>query len=143
MKPKLLSLIKFILLVAIFYAFLMLNIFNIGERLVPSAKDYLETNIPTEDKDLEEQYLEIGTTTKIQTGHFAANTTNDLESICKDRNICDKITFKGNFTDTEKYRYTKIISKIVDFIAKNGNQDKNIEQVINSIEISKVNGNRR
>lgn len=143
MKPKLLSLIKFILLVAIFYAFLMLNIFNIGERLVPSAKDYLETNIPTEDKDLEEQYLEIDTTTKTQTGHFAASTTNDLESICESTNLCDKITFKGSFTDTEKYRYTKIISKIVDFIAKNGNQDKNIEQVINSIEISKVNGNRR
>lgn len=129
--------------VAIFYACLMLNIFHLGEKLVPSPKDYLEINIPTEDKDLEQQYLEIDTTTQTQTGHFAASTTNDLESICESTNLCDKITFKGSFTDTEKYRYTKIISKIVDFIDKNAEQDKNIEDVIDSMEISKLNGDRR
>jgi hypothetical protein len=45
--------------------------------------------------------------------------------------------------DTEKYTYTKIITKVVQFIDDNGNQNNNIKNVLNTIEVSKENGNRR
>jgi hypothetical protein len=111
--------------------------------LVPSSKDYIQVNIPTENQDLEQIYLEINSITKNQTGHFAADDITKLESLCTSIEICDKIDFNGNFTDTERYTYTKIFSKIVQFIEDNSNADKNIQDVIKSIEISKENGNRR
>ena len=139
MKAK--TVIKFIILVAIFYALLAFNVFHIGEKLVPTTKDYLEMNIPPQDKDLEENYLE--NEPMIQTGHGAANNDNDLKSLCESINICNKIVFQWNFLDTEKYTYTKIISKVVQFIDDNGNQNNNIKDVINTIEVSKENGDRR
>ncbi|MEI6775107.1 MAG: hypothetical protein WCL18_10480 [bacterium] len=137
--------IKFIILVAIFYALLAFNVFHIREKLVPRTTDYLKINIPQSpqdsDQDLESTYLEANT--NIQTGHFAANDTTNLENLCNDIAICDKIQFNGDFLDTEKYGYTKIISKIIKFIDDNGSEDKQIQEVINTIEISKENGKRR
>ncbi len=141
MKAK--TVIKFIIFVAIFYALLAFNVFHIGEKIVPTTKDYVEMNIPTEDVDLEENYLETNTISQGQTGHFAASTTKNLESLCESINICNKIVFQWNFLDTEKYIYTKIISKVVQFIDDNGNQSNNIKEVINTIEVSKENGDRR
>ena len=111
--------------------------------MVPSSKDYIETNTLTESQDLEQIYLQTDAITNNQTGHFAANDIANLESLCNDIEICDKIDFNGKFTDAQRYTYTKIFSKIVQFIADNSNADKNIQDVIKSIEISKENGNRR
>ncbi|MFA6256549.1 MAG: hypothetical protein WC606_05260 [Candidatus Absconditabacterales bacterium] len=135
------TIIKFIIFVAIFYALLAFNIFHIGENLVPSTKDYVETNTPQKNQDGEQTYGETDTTA--QTGHFAANTTTDLESLCNSINICDKILFKGAFTDNEKYWYTKVVNKIIQFIDNNSNENKQIKEVINTIEINKENGSRR
>jgi hypothetical protein len=94
MKKKIITLIKLIILAAIFYALLACNVFHIGEKLVPTTKDYIEMDIPTEDTDLEENYLEPNTTLPTQTGHFAANTTNNLKILCENINICNKIVFQ-------------------------------------------------
>jgi len=143
MKKKIITFIKFIILAAIFYVLLVLNIFHLGEKLLPITKDYIEKNITGEDQDLEQTYLERDTTTQAQTGHFAANDTVDLGSLCTDTILCEKIYFNGEFTNTEKYIYTKIISKIVRFIDENSNEDKQIEETIDKIDINKENGNRR
>jgi len=143
MKKKIIILIKFIIAVIVFYLLLAFNIFHLGERLVPSTKDFLEINVPQEDQNLEENYLNIDTTTQAQTGHFAASNKDILQALCDRIAICGKIHFNGIFSTTEKYIYIKIISKIVQFIADNGNQDKDIKEVISKIDINKENGNRR
>jgi len=143
MKKKIIILIKFIIAVIVFYLLLAFNIFHLGERLVPSTKDFLEINVPQEDQNLEENYLNIDTTTQAQTGHFAASNKDILQALCDSIAICGKIHFNGIFSTTEKYIYIKIISKIVQFIADNGNQDKDIKEVISKIDINKENGNRR
>ncbi len=142
MKKKIIILIKFIILTTVFYLLLAFNIFHLGETLVPSSKDYLQENIPQEDQNLEQNYLNIDTTTKTVTGHFAASTAN-IEDLCASVNICDKITWNGTYTDTDKYAYTKIITKLLGFIDNNSNQNTSIEDVIKRIEINNKNGNRR
>lgn len=119
-----------------------LNVFRLGEKLSPSTKDYLETNAPSQDTTIEDEYLEMDTSIQAATGHGAAVTL-DLDALCEKVGICDKIVFNGTYTTTEKYSYTRIIGKILDFIQKNGDQDKNIKDVITKIEINKENGNRR
>lgn len=140
---KINQIIKFIIIAIIFYALLAFNVFHLGEKLVPSTKDYTNITTPTENQTIEDIYLETWSNTQTQTGHFAANDVANLESLCNNIWICDKINFKWNFTDTEKYTYTKIFSKIVQFIADNSNEDKSIQDVVQNIEISKENGNRR
>lgn len=144
MKKKIVTLIKFIILVAIFYALLVFNIFNIGEKLVPTPKDYIKMDQPPQNEEIEQTYLEINTGTEIQTWHFAANTTTNLETLCMNNIVvCDKIHFNGKFTDMEKYNYIKPISKTVEFIDNNGNQDKDIKEVIGEITINKEIGDTR
>lgn len=143
MKKKIIIFIKFTVAVIVFYLLLAFNVFHLWEKLVPSSKDYLETNIPQEGKDLEEIYLETGIIQTNQTGHFAASSENIYEYLCNNINICDKIHFNGNFVDTEKYSYTKIVDKIIQFIDDNSDEGKKIEEVISKIDINKENGNRR
>lgn len=141
MKKKISIFIKFIILAAIFYAILAFNVFHLWEKLIPSTKDYLNVNIPTGEQNLEEKYFEIDTNT--QTAHGAATIETNLSIICDKINICDKLDFKGTFSTIEKYNYTKMIGKIVQFIDDNGTQDKNIKQVITDIKINKDEGSRR
>lgn len=141
MRKRIIALIKLIIMTIVFYLLLAFNVFHLGEKLAPSTKDYLEMDITQEDEDTEELYLETGA--NMQTGHFAADDTANLESLCESANICDKIQFNGAFTDTEKYGYTKIINKIVQFIDENSDKEKQIEEVIVTIEVNKENGNRR
>jgi hypothetical protein len=117
---KLQTIIKFIILVAIFYALLAFNIFHLGEKIVPSIKDYLQTNIQIEDKDIEETYFSTTDDSK-DIEHFAARNRYEvmLETICNKINICDKVYFSGDYTLYEKYSYTKAIATLVDFIDKN------------------------
>ena len=136
-------LIKFIIFVAIFYVLLAYNVFHLWEKLVPNTKDYLDVNIPHKNQDLEQQYMNNDSRIKEQTGHFAAGNPNDLASLCDSIHICDKIVFNGNFLDTEKYIYTKIIDKIITFIDTNSNQNGKIEDVIGTIEVNKDTGKRR
>jgi len=143
MNRKFITIIKFAILVIIFYALLAFNVFHLWEKLIPSTKDYLETNTPQIDQNLEDTYSEGDVIPQVQTGHFAADTQANLDGLCESIGICDKIDFKGSFTDTEKYRYTKTVSKIVQFIGDNGKEDKDIKEVIADIEINKDNGNRR
>ena len=143
MKDKRIQTIKFIILVGIFYAFLAFNIFNIGEKLVPSAKDYVNGDITQTNQNIEDIYLETGSTTQGQTGHFAASNETDRENLCNTVDMCNKIEFNGNFSDTEKYTYTKIITKIVQFIDNNNNENKQMQDVISTINFNKGNGNRR
>ena len=79
MKDKRIQTIKFIILVGIFYAFLAFNIFNIAEKLVPSTKDYVNSDIPQTNQNIEATYLETveSGTTQGQTGHFAASNATD------------------------------------------------------------------
>ncbi|MEI8009152.1 MAG: hypothetical protein WCI00_07445 [bacterium] len=147
MKDKRIQTIKFIILVGVFYAFLAFNIFNIGKKLVPSTKDYVNSNIPQTNQNIEDIYLETGgsgtTTTQGQTGHFAASNGTDRENVCNTLDMCNKIEFNGNFNDTEKYTYTKIINKIIQFIDDNSNENQQMQDVISTININKGNGNRR
>jgi len=143
MKARIITFIKFIILVAIFYALLAFNVFHLWEKLVPSTKDYLNTNVPTGSQDLEQNYMNSDIVPKAQTGHFAASNINDLASLCASISICDKIHFNGNFTDTEKYGYIKVIDKIIAFIDTNSPQIQKMEQVLSDIEVNKENGNRR
>ncbi len=140
---KIKQIIKFIIFVAIFYAILAFNIFHIGEKLTSQTKDYLDINIPKTDQNLEDIYSDTGILPHTQTWHFAADTEMNMDSLCASIGICDKIHFQGNFSDAEKYWYIKTINKIVQFIVDNGIENKNIKEVINNIEISKENGNRR
>jgi hypothetical protein len=137
------QIIKFIIITAIFYALLAFNVFHIGEKLVPSPKDYVEIELPQAEIEDESDNREIPTSLEEQTGHFAASDILNLETICNTISICDKIDFKGSFSDNERYNYTKTISKIVQFIDRNSDEDETIENVIDTIEISKENGKRR
>lgn len=141
MKAYHITLGKFIIAVGIFYFLLVSNIFHIGDLLSPSSKDYLNNNTTTWEQTIEEKYLNIDN--QEQTWHFAANDITNLENLCNDIGICDKIDFQGSFTENEKYTYTKIISKVVQFISDNSNEDKQIQDVIQNIAIKKENGNRR
>ena len=141
MKKKIIIFLKLIIITILWYLFLSFNIFHIGEKLVPNSKNYLEDTGIQQEQDLESTYLETNIPT--QTGHFAAKDTANLAIICNDIAICDKITFKWVFTDNEKYNYIKIISKIVQFISDNSNENNDIKEVIKTIEVSKENGKRR
>jgi len=136
------TIVKFIIATTVFYLFLAGNIFHIGDLLSPKNKDYVDNNIAQEEWTLEEIYFE-NSTYKATTGHFSANETTDIADICDSTNICDKIQFNGQFTDTEKYSYIKIINKITNFIDENSNEETPINEVIDIIEISKEHGNRR
>lgn len=139
MKVK--NVIKFIILVAIFYALLAFNVFQIGEKLSPKAKDY--TQIPQsiiENDREEETWVDINENI---TGHFATTPAMDKASLCNNTNICDKIAFDGVFSDNEKYAYIRILGKIFQFIDKYGTQDQDIRSTIDTIQISKKNGQRR
>lgn len=120
------QIIKCILLTALFYLLLVFNVFHIGEKLLPTTKDYLE-NAREE--------------TKENTGHASAS--DNLTSLCETNTICNKITFNGKYTTTNKYLYTKAITDIIGFIDDNTTQEKNIEDTINNITINNQNGTRR
>lgn len=136
--------IKFIIATAIFYALLACNIFHIGEFLVPNDKDYSEIYLPEEEQEPEETNSEIDSDDiEEETGHFAWSSATNLANLCKRIPICDKIQFKGSFTSTEKYAYTKGITRIVQFIDDKSTQTKDIKEVIDTIEINKENGKRR
>ena len=142
MTTKIIALIKAIVLVGIFYLLLVYNVFDIGETLVPSSKDYLQESTPITEKSLEEIYLQDESFN--QTGHFAAASTQEqLDLLCEKIQICDIITFKGTFNIVEKYNYTKIFSKIVEFVDTYTTKNKSIKPVIHEIEITKQNGKRR
>ncbi len=132
---------KFIIATIVFYLLLAFNVFHIGEKLVPTAKDYLESD--EVHQDLEQGYIETGIDTANGTGHFAGDSATNLANLCESIAICDKIDFQGTFTDTEKYIYTRIISTLVQFIDENGTEDKQMEDVIDKIEVNKGNGTRR
>lgn len=136
------QIIKFIIAGGVFYALLTFNIFHIGEKLLPEDKNYVESTIPQEEQDIENRYLEIDTPQE-ESGHFAGNYVTNLENLCKRITICNKLQFKGIFSSIEKYNYTKIVSRIAQFIDDNNKQAKEIQEVINTIEISKENGTRR
>jgi len=137
------ALIKLIGIAAVFYLLLVFNIFHLWEKLAPKSKDYVEINVPQDNKDLEQTYLDESGNIQPQTWHFAASNGIDFESLCNNISICNKIQFNGNFIDSEKYSYVKIINKIVEFIDTNSNQGQEIENVMTNIEINKGNGERR
>ena len=147
MNQKILNqIITFIIATILFYMLLNYNVFHIGDFVAQTSKDYLEISPPQENEtDSENIYLNVpaSTITTNKTGHFAANDTNDLENLCATINICNKIIFNGTFSSTEKYNYTKIIDKVIQFINNNQLQNTKIEDVLSTIEIQKENGNRR
>ncbi|MEI6672389.1 MAG: hypothetical protein WCL02_03345 [bacterium] len=110
--------------------------------MVPSSKDYTQINRPEPDQENEDTYNKIPISQN-QTGHFAADNEPSINTICESLSICDKINFKGDFSNNDKYEYIKSFSKIIKFIDTNSNEDKNIEDVITDIEISNENGKRR
>jgi len=137
--------IKFIIATSIFYALLAFNVFHIGETLVPSTKDYLDIQIPTEDKDIEESFYERETGVQTGTQHYTAENNYDRlrESLCKRIAICDKIQFNGTYSSYENYSYTRAVAWLVDFINKNNTQEKDINANIKKIDINKDTGKRR
>lgn len=143
MKKKITMLLKFVIITILWYLLLQFNIFHIGDLLVPSSKDYVEITTPQNNTENETDNREETISSIEQTGHFAANNGTKLENLCNRIEICDKIDFKGNFNDTEKYNYTKTINTIVQFIDENSQENKKIKEVISTIEISKESGNRR
>lgn len=118
--------IKFIITTLLFYLLLVFNVFHIGEKLLPTTKDYLENDVQEEIEN---------------TGHASAN--DNLTSLCETSTLCDKITFNGKYTTTNKYLYTKAIGDIVTFIDDNTTQEKKIEDTISNITINNQNGTRR
>ncbi len=143
MNNKIIILMKFIIITALFYALLAFNIFHLGDIVVPSSKNYLQVNIPQQDQDLEQNYLNMDIPPQVNAGiHWAAPTAN-IDNLCASMNICDKITFNGIYTNTSRYTYLKIITKIIQFIDTNGNKNKKMEKVLQNIQINNDNGNRR
>ena len=139
------NIIKFIILVIIFYALLALNVFHIGEKIAPTSKDYLKEVMP-ENINMEDEFFDNTALPPWSSWHFAAkaNRYEDmLKSICKSVNICDKIGFIGNYSLYEKYNYTKAITTLVNFIDTHWVQKTPIKEVINKIDIKKETGNRR
>ena len=124
--------IKFIITTIIFYLLLVYNVFHIGEKLLPTAKDYLQSD--TQQETTWNQLQQI-------TWHTSAN--DDLTALCETSTICDKISFNGKYTIVNKYFYTKTIADIVAFIDNNSTQDKKIEDTITNITINNQNGTRR
>ncbi len=57
-RQRIIIIIKLLVLTIVFYALLALNVFHLGDILVPSSKDYLKTDISPESQDLEQNYLE-------------------------------------------------------------------------------------
>ena len=143
MKKGIIVTIKFIVAIVVFYLLLTFNVFHIGDLLLPSSKDYVEIITPQKAQENESNSREQTILSTGQTGHFAANDAMNLENLCNRIEICDKIVFKWEFDDNEKYTYTKTINKIVQFIEDNSSEDKDIKEVINTIEVSKENGERR
>lgn len=143
MNEKIIVTIKFIILTTIFYALLAFNVFQIWERIVPSSKDYLQGDIPQEDQNLEQNYLNRESTSQGSIGHWAASTAGNMDDLCASVNICNKINFNGTYTDTKKYTYIKIISKIIQFVDSNSKQKQNMEDVLHNIQINNQNGDRR
>lgn len=142
MKAK--TIIKFIIFVAIFYALLAFNVFHLGEKIVPSSKDYLKESMP-EDIGIEDEFFD-NTALPPWSWHFAAAENKYeamLNALCKSSNICNKVNFIGNHNTYDKYSYTKAIVILTDFIDANGEQQKEIKEVIKNIDIKKENGNRR
>ncbi|MCX6825484.1 MAG: hypothetical protein NTY80_04680 [candidate division SR1 bacterium] len=138
MKEKVKITIKFLVVVMVFYAFLIYNIFNIGEKLVPIEKDYVNIDIAETN-----QAAKPDTNAPQGTGHFVAYDSGNLVDLCNSIGICEKINFKGTFTDTEKYTYISIFDRVIQFIHNNSTGSKQIEDVIHDIEINKENGDRR
>lgn len=147
MNKKLIQLIKFVILTAIFYTLLASNIFHIADFLAPNTIDYTQREIPESHQETNTTDFETIETGNIiiqtETGHFAASDERDISILCDTIAICDKINFKGNFTDNSKYTYTQNIIKILSFIDNNSSEEKPIEDVINTIDISNENGKRR
>lgn len=136
--------LRFLIITAICYLLLAFNVFYIGEKLVPEeTKDYTQNEIPQEEESLENIYLEIEENNDGTTGHFATSSEANLESLCYKNIICEKIDFNGTFTTEEKYNYTKIISKIVQFVDTYWTEKKEIKDIITDIQINKGNGERR
>lgn len=126
----------------IVYAILASNLFGIGQKIAPSPKDYVNEPDSQSVTQLEKIYLQDDET--YEAWHFAPPTTQEqLDAVCDRIHICDTIGFEGKFSIVEKYNYTKIISKIVEFIDNNNTLDKSILPTIKSIDISKKQGEKR
>lgn len=128
---------------AICYALLAFNVFHVGEKLIPNTKEYIDMPTIQDDKDIEQRYLEEELTIQEETWHFAANTQRNIDNLCAKIDICEKITFNGDYTDIDRYLYIKIIDKIFTFIDTNGKENKPIKKVINDIQMNKEYGKRR
>ena len=141
---KIKSIIKFIILVAIFYALLAFNVFHIGEKLVPSSKEYLHRDMPTEDQDIEEAYFNA-ISEQESTGHFAAEVMyeNFLRNLCNRITFCDKIILSGEFTTYDRYGYIRAITALVEFFDKHSKQEKKLQDTIKIIQINNETGTRR
>jgi hypothetical protein len=143
-KKIIITLIKFFIFVIIFYACLALNLFHIGEKIVPESKEYLNENIPTEDISIEDEYFS-DTQQEENISHFVAETRYEamLNSLCKRIQVCDKIVLNGEYSIYDKYTYSKAIIRLVDFIGQYGSQKIPIKDVITKVEVNKETGKRR
>jgi hypothetical protein len=141
---------KFILATAAFYALLALNVFNVGESIAPTEKDYLNTTSQAETTitSTGEQYIQDAIQ-EIQTPIHGAATASSgdtarLQAVCgSNRTLCNTVHFESFFSDREKYLYLSSIFNVVNFINKNIITQQKTEDTLQKIAISNDVGQRR
>jgi len=143
-KQTIISIVKFVVLVAIFYSLLALNVFRIGEVLAPSTKNYLDENMPKENTYIEEEYF---SNIPVPTGanHSAAEQRYEtmLKTLCNRIGICDKISLNGEFSSYDSFAYTRATIALIEFIDKHGKQETTLKDTIKKININNETGARR
>jgi len=153
------NVLKFVLATITFYALLTINIFNVGEKITPTEKDYLRLETPeytwgqtTGDLAIQQAMQEIQTDT--QTHPSAGNETGDttgniqdqinFQKICNaNTSLCDEITFDKQLTDKDRYLYLASVFKVVNFMDNNIITRQKAENTLADIEINKDMGERR
>ena len=129
---------------------LALNVFNVGESIAPTEKDYTATTSQAQAiiTSTGEQYIQDAIQEIQNPIHGAADTGNldrkKFDLICTSNSIlCDEIHFESIFTDTEKYLYLSSIFNVVNFINDYLVTQQKTENALQKIAISNDVGQRR
>lgn len=100
-----------------------------------------EVSTPTEPNDLMDYITQTGDIeeTKTTTGHETANKLNICE---ENKELCKKVLFIGNFSETNKDTYLVKESIVTSFIKDHNKQGKEFLPILNTIKVNDIGGKR-
>ena len=129
---------------------LALNVFNVGESISPSEKDYTTTTSQAETiiTSTGEQYIQEAIQEIQNPIHGAATTSSGdkrkFQTVCaSNTTLCDTVHFESFFSDREKYLYLSSIFNVVNFINDYLITQQKTEDTLQKIAISNDVGQRR